>query len=161
MTYKTITVKPLSPNLGAEIVGVDLSKPLSNAQFDDIHLAVVDRSGAFELHLQTLRGRKLLKQAEFKLKEIFAPPTKPTAKPAEKLVDDSQRDLPAIFRVSPFPLRVDAAARLLVGQAPSAARIREAAEHCVQGSLPLAGNRHKVHLAVNLAERVMTRALLS
>src|ERR1043165_7776595 len=39
MTYKTITVKPLSPNLGAEIQGVDLSKPLSNAQFDDIHTA--------------------------------------------------------------------------------------------------------------------------
>ncbi|HVY87362.1 MAG TPA: TauD/TfdA family dioxygenase [Hyphomonadaceae bacterium] len=37
--YKTITVKPLSPVLGAEIEGVDLSKPLSNAQFDDIHSA--------------------------------------------------------------------------------------------------------------------------
>ena len=38
-SYKTITVKPLSPNLGAEIAGVDLSQPLSNAQFDDIHSA--------------------------------------------------------------------------------------------------------------------------
>jgi taurine dioxygenase len=37
--YKTITVKPLSPVLGAEIEGVDLSKPLSNAEFDDIHQA--------------------------------------------------------------------------------------------------------------------------
>ena len=27
--YKTITVSPLSPHLGAEISGVDLSKPLS------------------------------------------------------------------------------------------------------------------------------------
>ena len=80
-------------------------RALADAQFDDIHLAVVDRSGAFELHLQTLRGRKLLKQAEFKLEEIFAPP-KSAAKPAEGLVDDSRRDLPAIFRVSPFPLRL-------------------------------------------------------
>jgi taurine dioxygenase len=37
--YKTIRVKPLSPMIGAEIDGVDLSKPLSNAQFDDIHTA--------------------------------------------------------------------------------------------------------------------------
>jgi taurine dioxygenase len=37
--YKTIRVNPLSPMIGAEIDGVDLSKPLSNAQFDDIHTA--------------------------------------------------------------------------------------------------------------------------
>ncbi len=39
IAYKTIRVKPLSPMIGAEIDGVDLSKPLSNAQFDDIHSA--------------------------------------------------------------------------------------------------------------------------
>jgi taurine dioxygenase len=38
-SYKTIRVNPLSPMIGAEIDGVDLSKPLSNAQFDDIHTA--------------------------------------------------------------------------------------------------------------------------
>lgn len=38
-SFKTITVKPLSPHLGAEIEGVDLSQPLTNAQFDDIHQA--------------------------------------------------------------------------------------------------------------------------
>jgi taurine dioxygenase len=37
--YKTIRVKPLSPMIGAEIDGVDLSQPLSNSQFDDIHQA--------------------------------------------------------------------------------------------------------------------------
>jgi taurine dioxygenase len=37
--FKTITVSPLSPHLGAEISGVDLSQPLTNAQFDDIHQA--------------------------------------------------------------------------------------------------------------------------
>ncbi|MBI1362168.1 MAG: taurine dioxygenase [Alphaproteobacteria bacterium] len=37
--YKTIRVKPLSPMIGAEIEGVDLSKPLGNAEFDDIHAA--------------------------------------------------------------------------------------------------------------------------
>jgi hypothetical protein len=81
-------------------------RALADAQFDDIHLATVDRSGAFELQLQTRRGRKLLKQAEFKLDEIFAPSPKPAAKSTDKLVDDSRRDLPAISRVSPFPLRL-------------------------------------------------------
>ncbi len=51
--YKTIRVKPLSPVIGAEIEGVDLSRPLSNAQFDDIH-------GAFlKHHVIFFRGQTL------------------------------------------------------------------------------------------------------
>ncbi|MDX5365689.1 MAG: TauD/TfdA family dioxygenase, partial [Alphaproteobacteria bacterium] len=42
MGYKTITVKPISGALGAEIEGVDLSKELSNETFDDIHQAFLD-----------------------------------------------------------------------------------------------------------------------
>lgn len=42
MGYKTITVKPISGALGAEIEGVDLSKDLSNETFDDIHQAFLD-----------------------------------------------------------------------------------------------------------------------
>ncbi len=42
MAYKTITVKPISGALGAEIEGVDLSKELSNETFDDIHQAFLD-----------------------------------------------------------------------------------------------------------------------
>jgi taurine dioxygenase len=34
-----ITVRPLAPYLGAEIDGVDLSQPLTNEQFNDIHAA--------------------------------------------------------------------------------------------------------------------------
>ena len=33
----SITVRPLSYALGAEIQGVDLSQPLSNSEFDQIH----------------------------------------------------------------------------------------------------------------------------
>ena len=33
----SITVRPLSYALGAEIQGVDLAKPLSNSEFDQIH----------------------------------------------------------------------------------------------------------------------------
>ena len=38
-TFQTITVSPLSPHLGAEISGVDLSQPLSDVQFEDIRQA--------------------------------------------------------------------------------------------------------------------------
>ncbi|MEZ5936703.1 MAG: TauD/TfdA family dioxygenase [Hyphomonadaceae bacterium] len=47
MGYNTITVKPLSPLLGAEIEGVDLSQPLTNAQYDDIHRAFLDHHVIF------------------------------------------------------------------------------------------------------------------
>ena len=33
----SISVRPLSHALGAEIAGVDLAKPLSNSEFDQIH----------------------------------------------------------------------------------------------------------------------------
>src|SRR5579863_4712040 len=36
---KTITIAPLNPVIGAEIGGVDLSKPLSDAQFAEIEAA--------------------------------------------------------------------------------------------------------------------------
>lgn len=39
MSWKTITVSPLSPLLGAEIGGVDLSKPLSEETFAEIRQA--------------------------------------------------------------------------------------------------------------------------
>ena len=39
-----ITVKPLSPACGAEISGVDLTKPLSKAQVD----AILDKAKAFK-----------------------------------------------------------------------------------------------------------------
>ena len=51
--YKTIRVNPLSPIIGAEIEGVDLSKPLSNAQFDDIHSAFLRH------HVIFFRGQTL------------------------------------------------------------------------------------------------------
>lgn len=37
-------VSPLTPSLGAEITGIDLSVPLSNAQFDAVHEAFVTHS---------------------------------------------------------------------------------------------------------------------
>ena len=37
--YETIIAKPFAPNLGAEIFNVDLSKPIKDEQFEEIHHA--------------------------------------------------------------------------------------------------------------------------
>ena len=41
-SYQHIEARPFAPNLGAEIYGVDLAKPVSDAQFDDIKQAFLD-----------------------------------------------------------------------------------------------------------------------
>ena len=41
VNYRTIQVDPLTPTIGAEIAGVDLSQPLSELQFDEIHTALM------------------------------------------------------------------------------------------------------------------------
>src|SRR5215831_19798613 len=40
--YDTITVEKLTPIIGAEIGGVDLSKPLGNRTFDELHRALAE-----------------------------------------------------------------------------------------------------------------------
>lgn len=41
MRYETITVSPLTPQIGAEIGNIDLSRPLSNAQVHELHEALM------------------------------------------------------------------------------------------------------------------------
>ena len=41
MAYETIEVTPLSPVIGAEISGVDISKPLGNQTFQEVHDALM------------------------------------------------------------------------------------------------------------------------
>ena len=41
MGYETIDVRPLTPTLGAEIHGIDLSRPLGNQQFQEVHDALM------------------------------------------------------------------------------------------------------------------------
>ena len=43
MNYQTIGVHKTTPHIGAEIFGVDLSKPLGNQQFQEVHDALMDR----------------------------------------------------------------------------------------------------------------------
>ena len=47
MAYETIQVEPLTPRIGAEISGVDLSQPLGNQTFQEIHDALMDHSVVF------------------------------------------------------------------------------------------------------------------
>jgi taurine dioxygenase len=42
MAYETIEVRKITPAIGAEIVGVDLSQQLSTRQFDEIHQALME-----------------------------------------------------------------------------------------------------------------------
>lgn len=42
MAYETITVTPVSPNIGAEIGNIDLMQPLSNRQVQELHQAIAD-----------------------------------------------------------------------------------------------------------------------
>lgn len=63
MSYETIMVEPLSPIIGAEITGVDLSRPLGNQQFQEIHdalaqhLVIFFRDQDIDLEQQKAFGR--------------------------------------------------------------------------------------------------------
>lgn len=47
MPYQTIQAELLTPTIGAEISGIDLSQPLSNAQVADLHQAIADHQVIF------------------------------------------------------------------------------------------------------------------
>ena len=47
MTYQTIDVRKSTPRTGAEIFGVDLSRPLGNQQFQEVHDALMEHLVVF------------------------------------------------------------------------------------------------------------------
>jgi len=47
MSYETIEVEPLSPMIGAEISGVDISKPLGNRTYQELHDALMEHQVIF------------------------------------------------------------------------------------------------------------------
>jgi taurine dioxygenase len=63
MSYDTITVTPSSPHIGAEIGNVDLTRPLSNRQVQELHDAIIahgviffrDQKIDFESHERLVR----------------------------------------------------------------------------------------------------------
>ena len=55
----SLTVQPISPALGAEITGVDLSRRLRSGEFDAVHRALLDHGAVF-LRDQDLHPRHLI-----------------------------------------------------------------------------------------------------
>jgi len=47
MSYETIEVEPVSPMIGAEISGVDISKPLGNRTYQELHDALMEHQVIF------------------------------------------------------------------------------------------------------------------
>ena len=78
----------------------EFQRLLGDSQIPELHVATVGRDGAFRLHLQSRRGRKVLRQAQFALDEVLHRSTKPTV----PLLAHEKTSLPAIFRAQPFPL---------------------------------------------------------
>jgi taurine dioxygenase len=72
MSYETITVKPLAGALGAEIAGVDLSRPLSNQQRSEIHDAFLAHSAVY-IRDQDLGGADLLRYARYFAEPAYYP----------------------------------------------------------------------------------------
>lgn len=68
MTYETITVEKMSANCGAIVSGVDLSKPLSNRQFEEIHAALIDRV------VIVFRDQDITPQQEVSFARMFGEP---------------------------------------------------------------------------------------
>src|SRR5271166_799498 len=47
MPYDAITVTPVTPRIGAEVGGIDLARPLSNREVDDLHMALLEHQVLF------------------------------------------------------------------------------------------------------------------
>ena len=78
MSNSTIDVKPIAGALGAEVFGVDLSKPLSDAQEADIHQAYLDHVVIF------FRDQKLDPENLVRVSKLFGEPNEyPFAKGLE------------------------------------------------------------------------------
>ena len=47
MTYKKIEVEPLSPIIGAEVSGIDISKPLDEGVLEEVNKALLEHQVIF------------------------------------------------------------------------------------------------------------------
>ena len=47
MSYQSITVRPCTANIGAEIDGIDLCQPIGNQQFQELHDALMEHQVLF------------------------------------------------------------------------------------------------------------------
>ena len=96
MTYGTIDVEPLTPHLGGEISGVDLSKPLSPEQIEDLRRAFIER------HVIFFRDQPIDHEAHKALARAFgeihiAPSTKAWAVPDHPEVVRMHADAQSLY----------------------------------------------------------------
>lgn len=81
----------------------DFRRALAELKDRSCYLATVDRGGRFRLLAHCGRGTKLIREAQFDLERLLSP----TGRPKKPLIkDDALSDLPLIFSVEPFPLRL-------------------------------------------------------
>jgi alpha-ketoglutarate-dependent taurine dioxygenase len=66
--YDTIIVTPCSPNIGAEIGNIDLTRPLSNRQVDEVHDAIIAHGVIF------FRNQKIDFESHERLVRYFGEP---------------------------------------------------------------------------------------
>ena len=69
MIYQTIDVRPLASACGAEVFGADVSKPLDNAQADEIHAAWMRH------HVLVFRDQTLTPQTQVAFARRFGQPS--------------------------------------------------------------------------------------
>jgi len=83
MSYQTITVRKSTPNIGAEILGVDLSQPLGQEQFQDLHTALMNHLVIF------FRDQRLSVEQHLAFGRRFG---KLSAHPAAPVMPSGQRE---------------------------------------------------------------------
>jgi taurine dioxygenase len=67
MSYEAIKVQPISPHIGAEIGNIDLTKPLSNNQVEELHRAFIQYQVIF------FRDQKISFDDQIRLGRYFGP----------------------------------------------------------------------------------------
>jgi taurine dioxygenase len=65
LTYRSIRVEPVSPNVGAEVTELDLTRPLSNLEVQEIHDAIAEHLVLF------FRDQKITPQDLKRLGQLF------------------------------------------------------------------------------------------
>ena len=77
----SISVRPLSYALGAEIQGVDLAQPLSNSEFDQIHRTFLERG------ILLFRDQKISRQQHIAFSRRFGELDRHESLPRDRLPD--------------------------------------------------------------------------
>ncbi|MCY3015603.1 MAG: hypothetical protein NT171_13045 [Planctomycetota bacterium] len=98
---------------GADAVLVTCEEALADPEFqpfasecplDVLHVVTVARDGRLRLLVRSRRGTRVVREAMLDAAKLLA--TGPAPKPVRPLFEPALHDLPAIFGVDPFPLRL-------------------------------------------------------